>query len=244
MIDIHSHLLFNVDDGSKSIENSVKIISDLREAGFTSIILTPHYIGDSNYESPRKHNLEILKELKDMLDINGIDIDLYLGNEIFIDYNILDLLKQGVISSLNGSRYLLIELPMSGEFEGYIEVFSELINRGYFVILAHPERYHSFQKDFNKVYELESIGVLFQSNYDSITGGYGKKAKKMVRRLLKEKKISFLGTDIHRRKKDYSTYKKVEKIALKYLTLNEYHQLIKYNASKVIKDLKLTGYNK
>ena len=76
---------------------------------------------------------------------------------------------------------------MSGDFEGYIEVFTELMEKGYKVILAHPERYLSFQKDYKKINELESIGVLFQSNIDSINGGYGKKAKKMVNKYYRAK---------------------------------------------------------
>ena len=75
---------------------------------------------------------------------------------------------------------------MSGENEIYYDVFLDLINMGYKVILAHPERYISFQKDFNKVYELKELGVLLQSNVGSILGDYGRGAKKTIKRLLKE----------------------------------------------------------
>ena len=234
MTDIHCHLLFGIDDGAKSLEQSVDILADMKENGYNNVILTPHFIQDSKYASTRKNNQKILNELRNALKERKIDINLYLGNEIFIDYNILELLNKGIISSLNDTNYLLIELPMSGEFEAYEEVFRELINNGYQVILAHPERYLAFQKDFNKIYELEKLGVYFQSNLDSIIGGYGKGAIKMVKRLLKEKKISFLATDIHHKKSDYSKWAKAHKKALKYLSEKEFMTLVDDNPSKLI----------
>ena len=196
MIDIHSHLLFGVDDGSRTLEESVHVIKKLSEVGYTDIILTPHYINDSTYVSTREENLDVLKRLKVGLIRNNVNVNLYLGNEIYIDSEIANLLKNNIISSLNDTKYLLIELPMSGESEIYYDIFLDLINMGYKVILAHPERYISFQKDFNKIYELKELGVLLQSNVGSVLGDYGRGAKKTIKRLLKENLITFMGTDI------------------------------------------------
>lgn len=151
--------------------------------------------------STRENNLDLLDRLKVELVKHQIPVNLYLGNEIYIDSDIIKLFKEGIISSLNDSKYLLIELPMSGENEIYYDVFLDLINMGYKVVLAHPERYISFQKDFNKVYELKEIGVLFQCNVGSILGDYGSPAKKTIKRLLKEHLITFMGTDIHHKKR-------------------------------------------
>ncbi len=236
MNDIHCHLLFNVDDGSKSIEESITILKDMYKCGYKNIIITPHYISNSNYASRKDNNLLKLEELKEALYNLGIPLNLYLGNEIYIDYDILDMLKEGKVSSLNDSRYLLIELPMSGEFTGYMDVFSELRYYKYKVILAHPERYHAFQKDFDKIYELVKYGVLLQSNIDSLVGSYGNTAKKMIKRLLKEHLITFLATDIHHRKHDYGKWEKARKKALKYVSEDEYHELTVTNPLKVIKD--------
>ena len=236
MNDIHCHLLFNVDDGSKSIEESITILNDMYKCGYENVIITPHYISNSNYASRKDNNLLMLEELKEELIRKNIPINVYLGNEIYMDYDILDLLKEGMVSSLNDSHYLLIELPMSGEFTGYMDVFHELMHYKYKVILAHPERYHAFQKDFDKLYELRKQGILFQSNLDSIIGGYGNNAKKMMKRLLKEHLITFLATDIHHRKHDYSKWEKARKKALKYLSEEEYNKLVKINPLKVIND--------
>ncbi|MBR2840607.1 MAG: hypothetical protein IKF01_01910 [Bacilli bacterium] len=234
MIDIHSHLLYGVDDGSKSLEESVDIIRNMEKEGFTDIILTPHYISGSNYASSKRNNIKLLNELKRCLRDNNVDVNLFLGNEIYIDDNIYDLLKEREISSLNDSVFLLIELPMSGEYEGYIDLFDYLMSKGYKVILAHPERYHSFQNDFNRIYELERIGVYFQCNFESILGSYGKGAIKTVKRLLKEKKISFIASDIHHRKHDYTKFSKAKKKMRRYLSKGELNVLLNENPSKII----------
>ena len=234
MVDMHCHLLFDVDDGSKSLESSIKALRNLEKLGYTDIIMTPHYISDTKYTSNKKNNIHILNELKNIMSNEKININLYLGNEIFINYDILDLLKEKEITSLNDSKYLLIELPVSGDFSGYIEVFLELISYNYKIILAHPERYISFQKDYNKVLELEEIGIYFQGNIESITGGYGRHAKKLMKKLLKDKKISFLATDIHYNKSSYDNYVKAYKKIHKYISCEEFDKLTNINPKNII----------
>ncbi len=236
MIDIHSHLLFGVDDGSRTLEESVHVIKKLSEVGYTDIILTPHYINDSTYVSTREENLDVLKRLKVGLIRNNVNVNLYLGNEIYIDSEIANLLKNNIISSLNDTKYLLIELPMSGENEIYYDIFLDLINMGYKVILAHPERYISFQKDFNKIYELKELGVLLQSNVGSILGDYGRGAKKTIKRLLKENLITFMGTDIHHNKEEYTFVLKAKKKMGKYLTQKQINNIFENNAKVLLND--------
>lgn len=236
MIDIHSHLLFGVDDGSRTLEESVHVIKKLSEVGYTDIILTPHYINDSTYVSTREENLDVLKRLKVGLIRNNVNVNLYLGNEIYIDSEIANLLKNNIISSLNDTKYLLIELPMSGENEIYYDIFLDLINMGYKVILAHPERYISFQKDFNKIYELKELGVLLQSNIGSVLGDYGRGAKKTIKRLLKENLITFMGTDIHHNKEEYTFVLKAKKKMGKYLTQKQINNIFENNAKVLLND--------
>ena len=146
MIDIHSHLLYGVDDGCKTIEESIEILKDLECLGYTDIVLTPHYIANSKYTSSKKDNEKKLNALKNELQKRQIHINLYLGNEIYIDEKIDSLLKDKKITSLNDSDYLLIELPMSGEFPGYEDILFDLISKGKKVILAHPERYFALRR--------------------------------------------------------------------------------------------------
>ena len=234
MIDIHNHLIYGVDDGSKSLEESIDILKNMKKCGYTDIIFTPHYIKDTRYSSSKDNNLKILNNIKQELINNKIDLNLYLGNEIYIDDDIEDLLNDNLASSLNNSKYLLIELPMSGEYAGYQELFKDLIRKGYKVILAHPERYLTVQEDFSLVYELKNIGVYLQSNIDSLIGKYGEDAKRVIERLLKENLISFLATDIHHPKHDYNAWEIAKKIALKYITENEFENLTKVNPNNII----------
>lgn len=226
MIDIHNHLLPGVDDGSRSFDESIEVLKNLESVGYKSVILTPHYIRESRYSSNKENNLKVLNKLKEEIKKNNININLYLGNEIFYDKNIIDLLNNNEISSLNNSKYLLIELPMSGDVTGYEEVFSSLIRKGYKVILAHPERYFSFQKDYKKINNLVDIGVLLQCNIESIMGGYGSSAKKTVKKIFKDKKVSLLGTDIHHKKDNYEIYLKAKKKICKYISEEEYNNLV------------------
>lgn len=122
---------------------------------------------------------------------------MHLGNEIYINDNISELIERGEISPLAGGKYLLVELSLSGEYPNYEGIFDDLIRKGYKVILAHPERYSSVQNDFSKVENLAKMGVLFQCNLGSIVGQYGKHAKKTLKKLAKAKMIFAFGSDIH-----------------------------------------------
>lgn len=197
MIDAHSHLLPDVDDGVETFDESLEILRELKAHGIDRIILTPHYLPETIYNSPRLDNLKLLHELKKSLQEENLDIELYLGNEIYINPEISHLLKTKILSPLGDSQYLLIELPMSGIFEGYEDIFFNLQAEGYKIILAHPERYISTQKDFSILERLHSLGILYQCNLGSIIGQYGRKAEKIVKKLAKKDYIFTFGTDTH-----------------------------------------------
>lgn len=234
MIDIHSHILYEVDDGSKSIEESINILSFLSKIGYTDVILTPHYIEYSSYNKNKFDNEKKLKLLKNKLKENNVNINIYLGNEIYINNNILNLVKNSEISTLNNSKYLLIELPMNGKYDNYIEIFRELIENGYIVILAHPERYISFQKDFSLILELKEMGILFQCNIESILKKYGRGAYKLIKKLSKEKLINFLASDIHHIKDDYLYIDKAKKLFSKYYSYDELEEILSINQKDII----------
>lgn len=232
MIDIHSHILYGVDDGVKTIDESISVLKKLSENGVTDIVLTPHYIESSSYNSNVKSNRTKFNYIKRKLKENNISINIYLSNEIYINENILDLLKNKEIQALN--KNLLIELPMSGEYNNYMDIFLELKEFGYNVILAHPERYIYFHKNFNDLIDIHNKGILFQLNLESILGKYGKNAKKNIKKLLKNKCVDFIGTDIHHDKDDYSFIEKSKKKFRKYLTNEEIDNIFINNPKKIL----------
>ena len=157
-----------------------------------------------------------------------------MGNEIYINDRIIELIYQSKIYPLAGSRFLLIELPLSGKFSHYEDIFRSLIQAGWQVILAHPERYATFQSDYQSLLDLYNMGVLLQCDLFSLNGQYGKAAKKLVERLAAEHLIFGFGTDIHRPHRD-KRISRAQGRLLKYYTPQELDQLLDNNAKIVIR---------
>lgn len=235
MTDVHSHILFGIDDGSRTILESVELLKKLKSVGFNNVILTPHFILDSTYNSNYESNIKIYNELKERLISENIDINIYLGNEIFIDKNVPTLLEKNIITSLNGTKYVLVEFPMHNKLLNIEDMLYEIRSRGYEVVIAHPERYDAFKEDYSIVDTLREDGFLFQSNYSSILGYYGKDSIKLLKYMLKRHYIDFLGTDIHRIEKTYviDNFKKIEKHIIK-ITGSEYYNKIQANNNKLV----------
>lgn len=233
MIDLHSHILPGIDDGSPDFETSVKLVSELARAGVTDVVATPHYIEETIYTSPKVKNSKLLKELQKRLKTEGVDVKIHLGNEIYISKNIKNLVDDGLISGLFESKYLLVELPMSGDFPNSRDIFLELLRLGYKVVLAHPERYVAFQKDFDLVSDLYEMGILLQCNFGSFAGQYGKSVFKLVKRLAKEKMIFAMGSDIHHLHGDKWMEEALKKMK-KFYTDSEMEELLVENPKKIM----------
>lgn len=197
MKDLHSHLLYGIDDGSLDISESISILKEAKEQGIIEIILTPHYIENSSYnynnEEKKKRLSKLIKEVKK----EHLNIKLYLGNEIMICDNILELLEEKKITTLNNSKYLLIEFPLENMLYNTKDIIYNLVLAGYIPIISHPERYRIFQRHPDHIEEYLRMGVLLQGNYQSLFGIYGRNAKKTLKTLLKKGRITFLASDTH-----------------------------------------------
>ena len=161
---------------------------------------------------------------------------LYLGSEIYITTEIIELIEQGKASTINNTRYVLFELPMNTKPLFAKEVVYRLIENGYKPIIAHPERYSYVQEDINYVKELTNMGALFQSNYGSAIGMYGSRAQKTLKELLKKEFVSFLGSDVHRTGQIYSKIPKILKKLNKIMPEEKLEELTTLNAKKVLND--------
>ena len=229
MIDFHSHILPEVDDGSKSYDESLKILKEAKNVGFDIIISTSHYAVDC-YESPEYKRKKLIEDLN--LEENLPQI--VLGSEIFLTYNIIDLLKEFKASTINGTNYVLIELPLKNHFNSFKNVINILKENNYRPILAHPERYTFIQNNFKSIYELEELGILFQCNYGSILGNYGIKAKFTIKKMLKNGLISFMGSDVHREKSIYLQIPRAISLISKYVSEEELQNITINNAEKIL----------
>ena len=236
MIDFHAHILPNIDDGSASMEESINLIKEAEQAGFTGIISTSHYL-QNYYESDEEERRRILAELANQVKVADAEAEipkLYLGSEIYISTDIVELLEEGKASTINGTNYVLFELPMNSKPLFAKEVVYKLIENGYKPIIAHPERYSYVKEDIEFVRELKSMGALFQSNYGSVIGMYGGSAKKTLKKLLKEDLISFLGSDVHAVGQIYTKVPKILRKLEKWISPEKLQELTTFNAEKVL----------
>lgn len=202
MIDFHTHIIPNIDDGSRSIEETFNLINEAKQAGFDGIVLTSHYI-ENYYETDVPERDVWVKAISDNLKVKGIETNLYLGNEIYMSGNMMKLLIDGKASTINNSSYVLFEMPLNVEPMNLYDVIYSLQENKLIPVLAHPERYSFIQKEPELVYDLIDKGVLMQANYGSILGQYGEKAQIIVKKFLQANMIHFLGTDVHRQNTIY-----------------------------------------
>lgn len=242
MIDIHSHILPNIDDGARSLDETIEILDKMSNLGFHHIVATPHYITGSTFKCDNEMKFSILNEVQKKLDGRGIDVKLYMGNETYIDMDILSLIDSNKISTINNSRYLLIELPRNGKINDLNELIFTLRSRDIIPIIAHPERYICLQEDNKLVDDLIKRGALLQVNFESINGKYGKEVKKLAVYLLKNKRFHFLASDIHHTDSNFfKNFKKLQKDIIKIVGFETYKEVTYINQSKVLEDEYING---
>ena len=237
MIDMHNHILYGIDDGCKTIEESIETIKMMKKIGFNTIVLTPQYIEDSSFKANNNLKLQKLEILKEELLKNNIDVNLFLGNEIFINESINELIINKEIRSINNTRYILIELPFNNQILNLDDYLYELKLKGYKIIIAHPERYTYFKDNYEEARKLYDSGVLFQVNYGSIIGQYGSSSLKLVKKLLKDDMVDFISTDIH--KPSSSLFDKFDDIKHKIIKIigeDKFKDISYNNILKVIND--------
>ena len=215
MIDFHTHILPNIDNGSRNIEETINLIKEAKEAGFEGIVCTSHYM-ENYYETNRPEREVWINAIHENLENKNIDMNLYLGNEIYMSDNIIELLEDGKATTMNDTSYVLFELPMNAEPMNLYDMVYEMQQYKIVPILAHPERYSFVQTDPELIYDLIDKGVLMQANYGSIIGQYGKKAQMIVQKFLENNMIHMLGTDVHRQN---TIYPKIPEIILELKSL-------------------------
>jgi len=192
MIDIHSHILPFVDDGSESLENSLSMLGIAREQGVTGIILTPHH--RRSYGKDIELVRQEFDKFKQVAKEKAIDVELYLGQEIYLEKDYKAQLQNGMALTLNQTEYVLLEYDFIYESDILNTVF-ELKKMGYKPIVSHIERYSYV--DVEMVEEIRSVGGLIQVNATSIVGKKKGKYFKIVKKLLKNGLVDFVASDVH-----------------------------------------------
>ena len=195
-VDIHSHLLNGIDDGAKTLDESIELSKQFQELGMTDIITTPHVLGELWPNTPELIT-DRLHVLQNELTRNGLEnFQIKAAAEYMIDDAFIKLLKEKKLLTI-GDNFLLIELPFYNAPENLNEIIFNIQTNGFKPILAHPERYFYYHNKIKDLVKLRDIGCFFQLNLLSLTKHYGNDVYKIAVYLLKNNFIDFLGTDIH-----------------------------------------------
>lgn len=195
-IDVHSHLIPGIDDGSKSMEDSITMITRMKDLGYKKLITTPHTM---RHRYPNSSNtiLDGLFAVREELAKRKIDILIEVASEYYLDEHFMTMLNDKDILTFNGNG-LLFEMSYVMAPTDLKGMVLKMYAAGYQPVLAHPERYIFMHKDFSKYEMLKEMGVLFQLNINSLTGYYSKEVKKVAEELSNRGMVDFLGSDTHK----------------------------------------------
>jgi len=197
-VDLHSHLIPAIDDGSQSMKESIELIKGLKSLGYTKLITTPH-IMHHRFPNSSETILAGLEDVRAELKVQNIEIELEAAAEYYLDEHFLELLNKKDILTF-GENYLLFEMSYAQKPVNLESIVHEIKVAGYRPVLAHPERYLFMHKDFSIYERLKEQGVLFQVNLNSFNGYYSKPVQKVVLKILENGWIDFIGSDTHKEK--------------------------------------------
>ncbi|MES2701145.1 MAG: CpsB/CapC family capsule biosynthesis tyrosine phosphatase [Bacteroidota bacterium] len=193
--DMHSHFIPGIDDGAKTMEDSLALIKGMADMGYKTIVTTPHIMIDY-YANTAEIINSGLKTVQDALKENNIDVTLRAAAEYYIDDHFEQLLEQGPLLTIH-KKEVLVEISMLFEPPGLANVLFNMQRKGYRPVIAHPERYLFFHRDISKYQELKDRGCMLQLNMLAITGYYGQNIKAVAEQLLARGLYDYIGTDMH-----------------------------------------------
>lgn len=190
-IDYHSHILPGVDDGVKTLEESIKILDQYEQWGVKQVVFTPHIMEEYPHNQP-----EFLRDkFTDFCAQYKGKVSLRLGGEYMIDGGFSKHVQNGGMLTIK-DQHLLVETSYAYEPPGFLGLLREAKDKGYQLVLAHPERYIFMTKGLHQ--QIKQLGVLYQLNLPSLFGYYGLKVAQNAKEMLERNEYSYFGSDIHR----------------------------------------------
>lgn len=195
-VDMHSHILPGLDDGSETIEVSLNLLKEMENLGYRKLIMTPHIMGDF-YKNTPEGIRQTLQELRTAAVKAGIKLQLECAAEYYLDEWFVRKLEDGEELLTFGQNYLLFETSYINKPGNLQEIVFMMKAAGYQPVLAHPERYTYLYGRFEELVELRNDGVLLQLNLNSLAGYYSKGAKHVAEKLIRNKMVDLVGSDLH-----------------------------------------------
>lgn len=201
MIDIHSHIIFDVDDGPKTLEDSRRLLEESYRQGVRTIISTSHR-RKGMFETPEEKIAANFKQVQELAKQVADDLTVLYGAEIYYTSDILKKLEEGTFPSLGGTKYVLIEFSMNTPYKDIHSALGNVIRLGMTPVVAHIERYHCLENDEDKVSELINMGCYMQVNSSNVLkpklfGDRYKFMKKRVQFFLERDLVHFVASDMH-----------------------------------------------
>lgn len=193
--DLHSHLIPGIDDGSKSLDESIAMLKQFEAFGYKKVITTPHIMSDFYKNTPEiiLGGLEIVRKgIKDA----GLNIEIEAAAEYYLDLHFEEQIEAKNLLTF-GNNHVLFELSFSNEPPRVKEAIFNLQTQGYKPIMAHVERYPFYFNDFEKIEDFKNRGCLIQLNINSLSGQYGPAVKKMAESIIDRDLVDVVGSDCH-----------------------------------------------
>ena len=236
MIDIHCHILPHFDDGAKNIEVSLKMGKTAQENNVKKIIATPHYSCSAEDNGLSEKIKKGVSSLRDSFEKRGINVEVFTGAEVYLNDDIYyD--NQLEKLTINSTRYILTELDFTGlTAKKIIRYLDEIVSRGLVPIMAHPERYQFFQKDYGLVNYFADMGVLFQVNMTSLAGIDSQESKMLATELVRSGMAAFLASDSHGIGLRHNAFLKYLPQFPSGITDRAFYDMLEINPEKVLKN--------
>ena len=193
--DVHSHFIPGIDDGAKTIEDTLLLLKGMQEMGYKKIITTPHVMSDY-YRNTTEIILRGIDEVKEAALKEDIKLDISASAEYYLDSDFTNLVKNKDLLTFS-NNYVLFEVSYLNPPDNIDSMIFMLQSEGYKPIIAHPERYPYWYDSFEKYEQLADRGVLLQLNINSLTGHYSPKTQQVAEKLIEKNLISFIGSDCH-----------------------------------------------
>jgi tyrosine-protein phosphatase YwqE len=193
--DMHSHFIPAIDDGSKSVEETMMMLQSLSDLGINKFITTPHIMGD-HYKNSKETIFPGLEKVQKAIKEAGKNWEIRAAAEYYLDEEFLKLLDAGNILTLK-DNLVLVEFSYANRPANMKDILFAIKINGYQPILAHPERYPYFNGSMREYEDLLDYQVLFQLNLASLSGMYSSGAQKVAQDLIQEKMVTYVGTDMH-----------------------------------------------
>ena len=195
-VDMHSHLIPGIDDGSQNMDQTIAMLAKFESLGYKKVVTTPHVMMDS-FPNDRENILSGLEEVRKEIKKVGIPIEIEAAAEYYFDETLMPKIKNKQLLTF-GDNYVLIEFAFHSPPQYFDQLFFELKTNGYRPVIAHFERYLYYLGKIDTAKEWRSAGINIQINLNSLVGQYGPEVKKQAEKLIDEGQFDFVGTDCHR----------------------------------------------